>query len=700
MHSFLFELGIEELPDNVIVPAINSIRASFEKMLAEQNLSSAEIRIGSTPRRLAISCTKLPTKQADIEICKTGPSVNIAYDASGELSKAGMGFVRKSGAAETDVYIQKTEKGEFIAVRFVQNGRESRDILRDWIPEAISQIPLPKKMIWKSKNLAFSRPIRWIVAMWDTQVLDLDILGIRAGRISYGNRYLGLESSIEIAIATDYEEALAQNRVIVDRDKRRGMILDQFSALFNDGTFTVKQDERLLDTVCNLVEHPCAVVAEFDSSFLKLPEKIITSTISQNQKYFSVYDSDGNLSNKFVFVSNGDPRHSDIIKAGNQKVVAARLEDALWFFQEDCKRGLDAFVPHLKDVVFQSSLGTMADKTERILAICDYLCRELGFDDMQKHRALRTAQLCKADLMSLMLGEKEFAKLQGYMGMQYALAAGEDPEVAQAIYEHYMPRGSNDGLPESISGALCAVADKLDSVCGIIGVGQMPTGSADPFALRRAAGGLVQIVADRAWDIDLQRLIDYAFEILASSEVKLVDKGRDKVKSFCAQRVNWLLKEMGISYDIVASVSYAGFSRLTHLIAKARALEELRQDDRFIKLVIGYKRVSNIIEGEAKPDLVDPALFESDAERELYEGLSVLSEQIGAALERFDYPGALLILVEFGTNIDNFFDNVLVNCDEPNLKQNRHSLLSAIRAEFIKVADLSQIVVESNGTGE
>ncbi|MDD4147573.1 MAG: glycine--tRNA ligase subunit beta [Candidatus Cloacimonetes bacterium] len=700
MHSFLFELGIEELPDSVIVPAINSIKLSFEKMLSEQNLDHGEIRIGSTPRRLAISAAGLPEKQADVEICKTGPSVTIAYDDKGNLSKAGMGFVRKCGAAEQDVFVQKTEKGEFIAVSFVQKGMQCREILRDWIPEAISQIPLPKKMIWKSKSLAFSRPIRWIVALWDTQIIDLDFHGISSGRTSFGNRYLGLDISIEIQSAADYEGAMTSGCVIVDREKRRSMITDQFSTLFTDGSLMVKPDERLLETVCNLVEYPWAVIAEFDASFLKLPERIITSTISQNQKYFSVYGADGALSNKFVFISNGDPKQSEIIKAGNEKVVAARLEDALWFFEEDCKRGLDAFVPHLTEVVFQSQLSTMADKTNRILAISEYLCCELSYDDAQKIKVMRTAQLCKADLLSLMLGEKEFAKLQGYMGMHYALVAGEDPEVAQGIYEHYMPRGSNDSLPQSVCGAICAVAEKLDTVCGIIGVGLMPTGSADPFALRRAAGGLVQIVADRAWDIDLEHLIDFAFDILSTNKVQLKPGSKDNCKSFFAQRVNWLLKELGIAYDTVASVCVAGFARLPHLIAKARALEELRQDSSFVKLVIGFKRVSNIIERETGLATADPALFESEAERDLYDGLSSLSKNIGEALLHLDYPGALLELVDFGEKIDAFFDNVLVNCEDPILRQNRHKLLAAIRAEFIKVADLSLIVVDSDKNGE
>lgn len=699
LHNFLFELGTEELPDNVIVPAISNLKNSCVEMLSAQNLSYEEIRVASSPRRLAICVTGLPEKQSDIEILKTGPSVNIAYTESHELSKAGQGFLRKSGGTEQDVFIQKTEKGEFMAVSFVQQGLPTSDIMRDWLLNSLAKIPLPKKMIWKNKNLAFSRPIRWIVALWDSAVIEMEFEGIKADRITFGNRYLGLDRKLIIEQADSYFDLLSQNGVVADRDARKEMIRKQFAELFDGSIYKVKEDERLLDTVCNLIEHPCAVMAEFDASFLSLPEKIITSTISQNQKYFSVYGENDILSNKFVFVSNGDPKHSQIIRAGNEKVVAARLEDAIWFFQEDTRRKLDSFVPHLKDVVFQSRLGTLYEKTVRIEELCARLADELAFDAGVKQRAIRTAHLCKADLVTLMLAEKEFTKLQGYMGMQYALAGNEEAEVALGIYEHYMPRGSNDALPESISGALCAIADKVDTVCGIIAVGLMPTGSADPFALRRAAGGVVQILADRGWNIDLEKIIDTAFEILTRS-IRPESQARDKVKSFFAQRVSWLLKELDYGYDVVASVMHDGFAYLPHLIAKARALQNLREDERFIRLVIAYKRVSNIIAGESEFTDLDPGLFESEAEHALNEGRKQLQRDLNAALAGMDYSRALLLLVDFGVLIDKFFEDVLVNCEESSVRQNRYALLNAIREEFMKVADISLIVIENDTIGE
>ncbi|MDD2424111.1 MAG: glycine--tRNA ligase subunit beta [Candidatus Cloacimonetes bacterium] len=699
MHSFLFELGVEELPENVILPAIRYLQTSFEKILQEKDLNCGQIKIGSSPRRLSIWAENLPERQKDSQISKAGPSLSIAYTAEGELSPAGKGFLKKSGGSPEDIFIQKTEKGEFLAVSFLQTGESTIDILRTWILQSIPQIPWPKKMIWQSRDLAFSRPIRWIVALWDSSAIELDFFGVKAGNYSFGNRYLGLGKPIVIDSPQVYEARLKAAKVIVNGQKRRELIQSQCAQLFAGQAFKIKEDNRLLDIVTNLVEYPEAVVGDFDPRYLSLPEQIISSTISQNQKCFSVYDEHDRLANKFVFISNGNPQHNDIIRAGNEKVVAARLEDALWFFSEDSKLPLEDYLPKLQSVVFQSQMGSLADKTERLIRLGEYISKELGQDEVQSRKAMRIAKLCKADLVTLILGEKEFTKLQGYMGMQYALVHGEDPEIAQGIYEHYMPRGSSDGLPQTEGGAICAIADKLDTVAGIISVGLMPTGSQDPFALRRAAAGVVQILADRGWNLDLMALIDFALNML-QEKVKVKEDSATKVKSFFKQRISWLLGELGISYDVVASVMHVDISHLPDLIARARALQKLKSKDDFIRLVIGFKRVANIIQQEKSFAKLDPTLFESDAERDLHKALGVLSSRISEALDSWDYAGGLQRLVEFGKIIDNFFDKVLVNCDDEALRKNRYALLAAIRDEFTRMADLTLIVVENQTTGE
>lgn len=699
MHWFLFELGIEELPDGVILPALEYLQASLQKLLSEAEIGFAGLQAFSTPRRLALLVKGLANRQEDQIIEKSGPARNIAYTPEGELSPAGLGFLKKCGARPEDAYIETTAKGEFLAVKYTLKGKQTKELLQGWIPEAIKAIPLPKKMIWQSRQLAFSRPIRWIVALWDSELIPVDFYGIASGRESYGNRYLGLDLQLSIPKAEDYLAVLKEGKVIADHIQRREMIQSQMDRLFAASEYRIKEDIRLLDTVNNLVEYPWAVVGTFARRFLELPEKVITSTISQNQKYFSVYDADGRLSNQFVFISNGNPEHQALIRAGNEKVVQARLEDALWFYQEDLKKPLESYVPLLKDVVFQADLGTLLAKTQRVIKLSEYIAQALKLSAVEIEQVKRTAYLSKADLCTLMLGEKEFTRLQGYMGKEYALAAGETPEIAAGIYEHYMPRGGNDSLPESLCGAICAVADKTDTVAGIIGIGQMPTGSQDPFALRRAASGVVQILADRGWDISLSGLLAEAIRIL-SMEIKLKEDAAEKIAKFFDLRVNWLLKELGISYDVAASVMHAEYKSIDDLLAKARALMALKKEEDFIRLVIGFKRVANIISGAKSFEPLNTALFGETAETKLYEALGGLHQDLNLALALLDYPAALKKLVAFGAVIDEFFDKVLVNTEDKAQKANRYALLAEVRSEFFRVADLSLIVYENESIGE
>jgi len=699
LHWFLFELGIEELPDGVIMPALEHLKASLEKLLGEAELGYTDLQAFSTPRRLALLVKGLAWRQEDQLIVKSGPARNIAYTPDGALSPAGLGFLKKCGAKREETYIETTAKGEFLAVKYTLAGKQTRELLQAWMPEAIKAIPLPKKMIWQNRQLAFSRPIRWIVALWDSEIIPLDYYGIMSGCESYGNRYLGLDLRLPIAKAEEYQEALLKGKVMADHIQRKALIKQQMDALFADSEYTVKEDIRLLETVVNLVEYPTAVIGTFAERFLELPEKVISSTISQNQKYFSVYNAQGELCNRFVFISNGDPAYQELICAGNEKVVQARLEDALWFFKEDLKKPLESYVEQLKDVVFQADLGTLFAKTMRVIKLSEYIAKALQQNAEEIGQIKRTAYLLKADLCTLMLGEKEFTRLQGYMGKEYALAAGEAPEIAAGIYEHYMPRGGNDSLPESLSGAICAVADKTDTVAGIIGIGQMPTGSQDPFALRRAASGVVQILADRGWDISIKGLLAEAIRIL-SEEIEFKEDAAEKIAKFFDLRVNWLLKELGISYDVAASVMHADYRSIDDLLAKARALQALKKEEDFIRLVIGFKRVANIISAADSFKPLDTALFCEAAEAKLHLALGLLHGDLDKALQKLDYPVALKHLVAYGAVIDEFFDKVLVNTEDAALKANRYALLAEVRAEFFRVADLSLIVYENETIGE
>ena len=691
---FLLELGCEELPEKQIEIACNSVSSFFGTFLKSNKLHCSSYKVSGTPRRIYLEALELDSQQKDEEILKTGPLVNIAYDEEGNLTPAGKGFLKRSQVKEEAIFIQETEKGKFLAVKYIKKGLATVELLKDWITEMIVQIPFEKKMAWSQLGLTFSRPLRWFLVLWDNLPLELDFGGIPCGNITYGNRFLGLDKAITINKAEDYIPKLREQKVIADIEERRKEIINQLAAIFPEGDFKVIEDRELVETVVNLVEFPTAVIGEFEEKYLSLPDKIIISTISQTQKYFAVQNNEGKLSNKFIFISNGNPSASKIIRKGNEKVVKARLADALWYWNEDTKHPLEYWTKYLDKVIFQAKLGTMSDKTKRIMQLVNAVTDELNITEEQKKKAIRCAKLCKADLVTNMLGEKEFTKLQGYIGKQYALASGEDSEIAEGIFEHYLPRGSGDKLPSTMCGAIVAIADKMDTVAGIIGIGMMPTGSGDPFALRRAANGIVQIISYRKWDLDLFTLANKALTLI-EKQTELDKKANQNVHNFLEQRIEGLLKTNGIAYDVIDSVMHIDKSHIHDLENRAKALNALKGKEDFIHLVIGFKRVANIIAETKDFVTFNKEKLVEQEEINLYEALQTLHQDIDAALQNKDYPLALQYLIKFGKVIDAFFDRVLVNCEDDELRNNRHSLLKEVKKEFLRVADLSLIVLET-----
>ena len=695
MSDFLLELGFEEIPASQLQPVVEYIKSSFISLMKSTGLSYSALKVSSTPRRFFLLAASVPDKQEDLQVKKIGPAKNIAYDDKGNLTSAALGFLKKNKSNPEDLSIETTDKGEFIALNYTQKGKATTSILKDWIFDLIPHLPFTKTMVWNESRIALSRPLRWLCILWNEEIIPLEIASVKSNNISYGNRYLGLNKPIKVDSPAEYLSILQENSVLAEREYRKKTIVEQLDKLPLENGLQIIPDKQLVETVTDLVEYPTAVFAAFEEKYLFLPEKIITSTISQNQKCFSIQKKEGELSNSFIFISNGDPVYSDIIRKGYEKVVDARLADALWYFEEDTKQPLEAFVPQLKEVIFQSRLGTMADKTQRIKKITEYICGFLKLDNHQKELALRTALLCKADLVTNMLGEKEFTKLQGYIGKQYALAGGEPYEVAEGIYEHYMPRGPNDSLPQTLSGAIVAVADKMDSVCGIIGIGLIPTGSTDPFALRRAANGVVQIIADRGWHFNLSHLIHYTLELL-KNYTQLTPTAEQDVQDFFHQRVEWLLKQLKLDYDVIDSLEHLALSDIPDLIKRAKALQAYRGEEDFIRLVIGFKRVSNIINEEKDFVPLQESLFQQKEEELLYSELLKLRKKLDRCLKESDYKDAIRLLIDYGIFIDNFFDAVLVNCDESELRANRYALLKEIKNEFLRIADISRLVVEAN----
>jgi glycyl-tRNA synthetase beta chain len=693
--DFLLEIGVEEIPAGYIRNAVDRFGKFFSENLAKLDLKYEDITLYSTPRRIGIKIKELQTRQADRTIEKTGPSVRAAYESDGNLTRAAQGFLKNSGADINDIYTVQTAKGDKIAVKFEEKGSETGNLLQELIPEALSIIPFPKTMKWNEKDFSFARPIRWLLILLGDETLDLQFRGLKADNFTYGNRFLSLDNKIIINKISDYQDKLTENYVIADRADRKKLLQAKIEKLMLGSNNKLIEDDKLLDTVTDLVEYPEPVIAEFNSQYLILPEKIITNTLSQHQKYFSIAGSNDELSNKFLFVSNGDPRFNELIKLGNEKVIKARLDDAEFFYNEDIKIPFEEYVPRLAEVTFQEKLGSVLEKTGRIEKIAEYLSQLLKLPDFVKQKTLRTARLCKADLVTLMLGEKEFTKLQGYIGWKYAERSKEIHPVPLAIFEHYLPRWQNDILPDSMEGSVVAIADKLDTICGIIGVDMIPTGSKDPFALRRAANGVVQIIAEKGFNVHISDLIEKVYSSL-EAKLKSPQNNIDFVKDFMKQRINWFLQEKGITYDVIDSVMHIDHNLIPDLMKRATALQTLKASRDFINLVTGFKRVSNIIENYNGLSSVQEDLFIEDAEKKLYKEYLLLKDKIDYVLQEKKYEKVLELLIDFGKIIDEFFDTVLVNVDQEEIRKNRYELLLLIRKLFLNVADLSKIVIDGN----
>lgn len=693
--DFLFELGVEEIPAGYISAAVKKLRTHFELRLKEEKLSFSDLKSYSTPRRFALKICNLQLKQNDEVIERIGPAAKAAYDAEGNLTKAALGFLRGAAAQADDIFLVDSPKGQKITVKKEIKGKESKDILPEIILELVTKFNFPKSMKWGDTKLNFARPVRWLLAILGNNVLHFELNGLKASNISYGNRFQKLNNPIEINKIDEYENKLKTGYVIPDRNKRKAIIETQLHEIFQSSDKKIVEDKNLLEIVTDLVEFPTAVIADFDKKYLQLPQKVITSTLSQHQKYFAVKDRDNKITHQFVFISNGDPAHSDLIKLGNEKVITARLEDATFFYQEDTKDKLENFVPKLQEVTFQEQLGTLYEKMERIKKITAFIAEKTKINEEDKISAERAAFLCKADLVTQMLGEKEFTKLQGYMGQMYAQACGEPESVATAIYEHYLPRGERDDLPANIPGAIVAIADKMDTVCGIIGVDMIPTGSKDPFALRRAANGIVQIIDSFMFEININDLIKKTFEILLD-KLPHEKNNLDFVFDFFEQRIEWLLKQKGIDYDVIESVMPIDHAVIPNLVKRAEALQSFKSREDFIKLVLGFKRVSNIIAEQKELSSTNETLLQEKQEVLLYSELKKLQSSAHDFLNTKNYDQLLEELVIFGSFIDNFFDNVLVNVEQEELRRNRYNLLYEIRQLFMQVADISKIIVENN----
>ena len=640
---FLFEIGTEEIPDWMIPTALDSLRDLFLKL----EIPHESLTLDATPRRLVLRAAGLPERQADTEERIMGP-------AKSAPPQAVAGFARKQGVKPEDLAIEATPKGEYYSFLKKIEGRRTKDILAEALPKIILQINFPKTMYWTGKSgPRFIRPIRWIVALLGEDIVPFDLAGVRSCNLTSGHRRLGAR---EIVVNTgDYERRLRDHFVILSAAERRQKITGELAAV------RVKPDPALLETLVYITEYPTPITGGFDPQFLALPEEVLVTVMRHHQKYFSVADADGRLAPRFVAVMNTDSDPEGFIRAGNERVLRARFNDARFFWETDRKRSLGDRVPDLGHVTFQAKLGTYLEKTERTIA----LVKQLGGDT----NAVRAAELAKADLTTELV--KEFTELQGVVGGLYARADGEPEAVWQAVYDHYKPESMEDAIPRGRTGQIVSLADKLDTLRGCFRVGLIPTGSRDPFALRRAAQGVVKILVEGGLEIPLLDLLE----------------GNEQLIAFFEDRVKFYFRDVrGFKYDEVNAAMAAGWSNLADLEARLSRIQKLRPTPDFEPLAASFKRIRNILEqaGFKERASVEEALLEPGPEKELYEEYrNIQGQPIESTIGRLR------------PKVDLFFDKVLVNAPDARVRRNRLTLLDTLLAEFSTIADFSEIVVNS-----
>ncbi|MCI8335707.1 MAG: glycine--tRNA ligase subunit beta [Peptococcaceae bacterium] len=679
-RNLLFEIGTEEIPVRFMDSACSQIKEMISKGLAEARLAYSDLKVWGTPRRFALLVQDLDTMQEDISVEVKGPAEKSAYDAEGKPSKALEGFCKGQGVASSDVFVKELNGVPYVYAMKHSEGKATAALLPQMLMDCVQKIYFPKPMRWADLDMRFARPIRWIVALWGSDILPIEIAGVKAGKYSRGHRFLSTDH-VEITCPLKYQEIMRENFVIVDQEERKNIIWKQIQEVAKSCHGVVKEDEELLEEVTYLLEYPTALVGNFDESYLLLPPEVIITPMREHQRYFPVYGEDGKLINKFITVRNGVAEHIETVAAGNEKVLRARLSDAEFFWKEDLEKSLDDNVEKLRNIVFHEKLGTIYQKMERTTEIGAYLGKELGLDIAQLEKLQRAMFLLKADLVSNMV--YEFPELQGIMGEYYGQKAGEDREVSQAIREHYLPRFAGDALPESKIGMIAAIADKIDSIVGMFAIGLIPTGSQDPFALRRQATGISQIIIQKQLPISIQGLAGVACDLFAGQLGIHVDK--DKVLAdtalFFEQRLENILSDNGIAIDVIHSVTATMPDDLYQTKLKADAIATFQKTEQFAHLMGGFKRAANLVKANpVEQQEIKEGLLSDVAEKTLYAAILQVEAAVATCVENGDYQGVLAQVASLAPAIDSFFEAVMVMAEDAAIRNNRLSLLTKIVA--------------------
>ena len=682
--TLLLEIGTEEVPAHVMPGILSQLKENAAKTFEELRIEYKNIKTLGTPRRSALLVEGLAEQQADLSKENRGPAVNIAFDADGNPTKAAQGFARGQGVKPEEL----VTKDGYVYAMVHEKGGQTVDLLGDTLKGLVDGLNFPNNMHWADLDYKFIRPLRWLVALYGQDVIDFEVANVKSGRTSRGHRFLS-EGDFEIANAEDYVEACRKASIIVDQNERCEMIRQQIAevAAANGGQAEVNED--LLEEVLYLVEYPTALCGKFDEKYLALPAEAVITPMRDHQRYFPVL-KDGQLLPLFITIRNGGKEHLETVQHGNERVLRARLEDAQFFFDEDRKKTLEQHGEKLKTVVFQDGLGTIYDKALRLEVLAGYIADAIGANEQDKKDAVRAAKLAKADLVTGMV--TEFTELQGVMGREYALLDGETKAVAQAIDEHYMPRFAGDSQPASVAGRIVSLADKIDTIVGTFSRGLIPTGSQDPFALRRQALGIVNMLKEAQYHISLSQLVAKAMELLKIADAGQQAKLQKDVADFMKLRLKNVLADAGIRYDVVDAV-FVTVDDIYGVFLRAQAVNEAVKQD-MEKTIQAFVRTGNIArKAEDVQAAVEADLLAEQVEQDLCKAYEAASDKAEKEIAAQDYAGAIATLSQLAAPIDAFFDGVMVMDKDEKIKNNRLGLLKLVDNLICQVADFSKIVL-------
>lgn len=690
-HTFLLEVGIEEMPAHVVSPSIKQLADRVAKYLKDSRIGFDKMTPFATPRRLALLIDGLDGQQPDINKTVKGPAKKIAQDADGNWTKAAIGFTRGQGLTVDDIEFKEVKGVPYVFVDKHIAGKPVNEVLTG-LPEVITKMNFPTEMRWSTHQLEFVRPIHWLVALLDDQVVPFKILDVVTGRTTRGHRFLG--HNIDLKQASDYEAALKDDFVIASQDKRKQLIVDQIHQIADDHSWTVDRDDNLLEEVVNLVEWPTAFAGDFDEKYLALPEPVLITSMRDNQRFFCARGADGKLLPHFIAVRNGNTDYLDNVIKGNERVLVPRLEDAKFFYEEDQKVTIDQYVDRLKRVSFHDKISSMYDKMQRVAVIARLLGERLGLSDDELADLDRAAHIYKFDLTTQMVGE--FAELQGIMGEIYAKIFGEKDDVATAIREHYMPISAEGELPQTKIGAILAVADKLDSIMSFFAVGMIPSGSNDPYALRRQAFGIVRIINDRNWHLPLMGMQDAVIGAFGQAGLQIdfdLTANQDQVRAFFLDRLKQLFAGEKLRHDIVDAVTDTQGVDIANVIEAAQAIDSHKDDDNFKEAVEALTRVLRIAKkgkfGDAMPG-VNPDLFVNPSEQQLYDAVNAVKEQFAdrTVAENFTALRGLAPV------ISTYFDENMIMDKDAAVRQNRLAQLTILARLAAVVGNLNDLIVK------